>query len=57
MSVRDGFYVAPEVEAACLMLERHGALFGFNFSLNNAISKAAKLMTDLYDNDEHGCWT
>jgi hypothetical protein len=57
MTVRDGFFVAPEVEYACLYLEHHGLTFGTDFNLGDATTKAARMLTEILDHDEHGDWT
>lgn len=51
MTTRDGFQVAPEVEYACQTLERHGEVFGISFRLDNAVSKAAEMVTVFLDEE------
>ena len=51
MTLRGGFYAAPEVEHACSYLESHGELMGLNFSLGNAITKAAEMMCVFFEED------
>ena len=51
MTTRDGFRVAPEVEAACVYNEKNGEIFGATFNLNNAVDKAALVLTQFLDED------
>ena len=44
-----GFYVASEVLYAGEFLERHGELMGAGFTVDNAIDKAAEMMTIFLD--------
>jgi hypothetical protein len=51
MTVRNGYHVSPEVEYACSYLEKHGSVFGLNFNLGNAVSKAAEMLTVFLDEE------
>jgi len=51
MTTLDGFHLAPEVEYAVIYLQRHGEVFGISFRLDNAVSKAAEMVTVWLDEE------
>ena len=46
------YIVVDEVLYAGEVLEKYGLILDMNFTVNNAIDKAAKLLTDLFEEDE-----
>ena len=68
---REALHVVPEVAYACDELQRHGDILFVNFSMDNAIDKAAEMLCIFLDEDEdwiefrrilrsreiHGDWT
>ena len=52
-ALRTNTKVSPEVLYAGRLLERYGFIFGIDFEVSNAIDKAAKVMTEHADEEEH----
>lgn len=71
LAAHEGYYIAPEVQYACELLERQGEMLFLNFTFSNAVDKAAEMlsvfMDEAYDwaeirrltrsRDPHGDWT
>lgn len=66
ISQGEGFFIAPEVQYACELLERHGEILFINFSIDNAVQKASEMVTVFLDEEDwteirrktqHGEWT
>lgn len=51
-ALRNNIEVPPEVLYAGAVLERYGFIFSFDFTIYNAIDKAAKVITEHADEEE-----